>query len=67
MALSSIVLTGGFQRVGGRPCVIKLFLEVHFVVGQSGVIPLGSRQPKQDILCSNRDYILFVCGKIRDM
>lgn len=59
----------GLSPVGGMlgTCAIDLFLEMHFMVGRLGVIPFGSCQPKQDILCSNRDDALFVCWEIRGM
>lgn len=46
---------------------IDLFLEMHSVVGQLGVIAFGSCPPKQDILCGNRDYAVFVCWRSKAM
>lgn len=57
----SVLLWGCLAGVMRR--AIELFLEKHFVVGRLGVIPSSSRQPKQDILCSHGDYVVFVCWK----
>lgn len=63
-------LLGAFLRGGGGGEVhqaIDLFLEMHSVVGQLGVIAFGSCPPKQDILCGNRDYAVFVCWRSKAM
>ena len=58
---------GGGGGGGAVHQAIDLFLEMHSVVGQLGVIAFGSCPPKQDILCGNRDYAVFVCWRSKAM